>query len=117
MVDFRSSSLCNDIYIVIVKTINSRLKQNFHFVISSVQSAFIPNRFITNNIIIGYKCLHKIRYSKEKKRDLEALKLDISKVYGKRVEFFEKYNGNVWILLKMGRLYNKIYYHSIFNVD
>lgn len=83
MVDFRSSSLCNDIYIVIVKTIASRLKQILHFVISYAQSAFIPNRIITNNIIIGYKCLHKIRHSKGKKRDLGALKLDISKVYGK----------------------------------
>lgn len=90
VVDFRCSSLCNDIYIVIVKTIASRLKQIFHFVISSARITFIPNRFITNNIIIGYKCLYKIRHSKRKKRDLGALKLDITKVYGKMEQSFLK---------------------------
>lgn len=49
--------------------------------ISLAQSAFIPNRLITNNIIIGYKCLHKIKHKKEKKNGLMASKLDISKAY------------------------------------
>lgn len=45
---------------------------------------------LTDNIIIGYDCLHKIRHSKGKRNGLVALKLDISKAYN-RVE---------WLFLK-----------------
>lgn len=41
---------------------------------------------ITDNIIIGYECLHKIRHSKSKKQGLVVLKLYISKSYD-RVEW------------------------------
>ena len=65
--DYRPISLCNVIYRIIAKCIVNRLKQILHDVISTNQSVFIPNKLITNNIIIGYECLHKIRLSKGKK--------------------------------------------------
>ena len=68
------------------KTIANRLKFILHKIISLTQNAFIPNRLITDNIIIGYKCLHKIRHKKGKKHGLIALKLYISKAYD-RVEW------------------------------
>ena len=80
--DFRPISLCNVIYRIMVKTIANRLKTILHQIISPTQSAFIPNRLITDNII---ECLHKIRHNKGKKQCLVALKLDISKDYN-RVE-------------------------------
>ena len=83
---YRPISLCNVIYRIITKTIIDRLKQILHDIISPNQSAFIPNRLITENIIIGYKCLHKIRLRKGKKNGVVALKLDISKAYN-RVEW------------------------------
>lgn len=36
---------------------------------------------ITDNVIIGYECLNKIRQSKGKRNRVVALKLDISKAY------------------------------------
>ena len=83
--EFRPISLCNVIYKIVAKTIANKLKHILHQVISPTQSAFIPNRLITDNIIVGYECLHKIRHSKGKKHGLVALKLDISKAYN-RVE-------------------------------
>lgn len=70
---------------MVTKTMANRLKTILHTVINSSQSAFIPNRLITDNIIVGYECLYKIRYRKGKKNGIVALKLDISKAYD-RVE-------------------------------
>lgn len=85
VVDYRPINPCNVIYRIIAKTIANKLKLFLNQVISPNQSAFVPNRLITDNIIIGYKCLHKIRLSKGKKQGLVVLKLDISKTYD-RVE-------------------------------
>lgn len=84
--DFRPISLCNVIYRIIVKTVANRLKLILNHIISPTQSAFVPNRLIIDNIIIGYECLHKIRISKGKKHGIVALKLDVSKAYD-RVEW------------------------------
>lgn len=69
------------VYRIITKAIANRLKPILTHIISPNQSAFIPDRLITDNVIIGYEYLHKIRHSKGKRNDLMALKLDISKAY------------------------------------
>ncbi|KAH9734317.1 reverse transcriptase domain-containing protein [Citrus sinensis] len=79
--DFRPISLCNVSYRIVAKTVANRFKQVLHKIISPSQSAFIPNRLITDNIIVGYECLHKIRHCKSKRNGLIALKLDVSKAY------------------------------------
>lgn len=81
--EFRPISLCNVIYRIITKTIANRLKHMLHNIISQTQSAFIPGRLIMDNVVITYKCLHKIRLNKgqKKKKGLVALKFDISKTY------------------------------------
>lgn len=61
--EFRPINLCNVIYRIVANTMANRLKQIFHQVISLTQSVFIPNRLITDNTIIGYECLHKIRHN------------------------------------------------------
>lgn len=75
MGDFRPISLCNVIYRIIEKTIANRLKLILNDVISPAQSVFVPNRLITNNIIIDYECLHKIRLSKRKKAWVSGSKI------------------------------------------
>lgn len=73
MTEFRLISLCSVIYKIVAKTIANRLKTILHAVIDSAQSAFIPNKLITDNIIVGYEYLPKIRKNKGKKNGLVAL--------------------------------------------
>ena len=83
--EFRPISLCNIIYKLIAKVVANGLKKILNDIISPTQSVFLPNKFITDNIVIGYECLNKIRLNKSKRQELVALKLDISKAYD-RVE-------------------------------
>lgn len=61
-------SLCNVMYRVIAKSISNRLKQILRVVISSNQSVFIPNRLITDNMIIGYNVYIKLKWVKRRKK-------------------------------------------------
>lgn len=85
MKDFRLISLYNVCYKIIARTISNRLKEVLGKIIDPYQSAFIPRRVITDNIIIGYECVNWLRNSKIK-QGFAALKLDMSKAYD-RVEW------------------------------
>ena len=79
--EHRSINLCNVIYKIVFKVHANRLKRILIEVIDESQSAFVPGRLITDNVLVAFETMHCIDGRKKGKGALMALKLDMNKAY------------------------------------
>ena len=67
------------------KVLANRLKRILAEVLNECQSAFVPGRQITDNVLVAFETMHCINGRRKVKEALIALKLYLSKAYN-RVE-------------------------------
>jgi len=79
MKDFRPISLCTFVYKCIAKILASRLQSVLHTLIDKAQSAFIPSRSISDNILLAQELIRG--YGRETGTPKCALKVDLNKAF------------------------------------
>ena len=83
--EFRPISFGNDVSRIISKVLANWIKSILPNVIFDSQSAFIPNRLITDNTIVVFEMVHQMQNRRKGKIGHMVVKLDKSKAYD-RVE-------------------------------
>ena len=86
LLDMRPIALCNVLYKIVSKMIANRMKTVLATVVSEFQSAFVPARAITDNILISTEIIHFLKRKRKGKSGVATLKIDMSKAYD-RIEW------------------------------
>ena len=79
---FGSISLCKVCYKIIAKILVNRLRPLLGLKLEPTQVAFVPNRWIIENVVLAQELIHNFKRTEKKKSHI-AIKLDFIKAYDK----------------------------------
>lgn len=79
--DLRPIALCNTSYKIMAKILANRMKDLLQNIISDTQCAFVPDRLITDNVLIAAETGHYLRRKMGGTSGWAGLKLDMAKAY------------------------------------
>ncbi|XP_031099793.1 uncharacterized protein LOC116003991 [Ipomoea triloba] len=81
MSDLRPIALCNVLYKILAKALANRIKPLLNSLISNSQSVFVPNRLITDNLLLAYESHHYLNRKTQGNTGYVSMKIDMSKAY------------------------------------
>lgn len=81
MSDVRPITFCNVLYKIMAKVLANRLKVVLPEIISENQSAFVPGRNITDDVLLAFEMIHFMKQKKNGSVGEISLKLNITKTY------------------------------------
>lgn len=87
MKDLRPIALCNVLYKIVAKVLANRVRKILPYIITENQSAFVPVRSISDNVLVAFETLYYMKRKKCGSKGEVASKLDVSKAYD-RVDWF-----------------------------
>lgn len=71
MTNFFPISLCNDIYKIGSEIVANRFRNRAPFISFPIQSAFVPNQLITDNVLLAFELNHFIHSKPKSKVDYD----------------------------------------------
>ncbi|CAM8943237.1 unnamed protein product [Rhodiola kirilowii] len=77
--EFRPISLCNVSAKIVMKILANRLKDILPLIISETQSAFVPGRLISDNILLAHEVMHYIKSRRNQQTYFFSIKTDMNK--------------------------------------
>lgn len=111
--DFRPISCLNTLYKVIEKLLTSRLQKLLSQVISPSQSAFLPGRLLSENVLLATEIVHG--YNRRNLESRGMLKVDLRKAfYSINWEFITSALKALAIPDRYTKLDSSVYFYSYF---
>lgn len=81
MGDLRPIAFCNTLYKLLSKILANRIKPLLPSIVSESQSAFVPGRLISDNIMLAFEVNHYLKRKSQGKVGFVGVKLDMSKTF------------------------------------
>lgn len=75
MIQFKQIALCNVAYKIISKILVNRMKEHLKCIIYENQTAFVPERIISDNFLVAHEIFHRLKVRRRQATSYMAVKI------------------------------------------